>query len=131
MASCILLRSPRGLFNERRQAGRQAKVGSAQPYQWLTHWNVLATTMSRRLAGWPPVGKVGEDRVGGGLKRLCGIGRMPEHVPLLVSGARGVMIALDIWQFRAWFSLRNWLLNGVGYSRCPNHLRRLLHQGRI
>lgn len=112
-------------------AGRQAKVGSAQPYQWLTHWNVLATTMSRRLGGWPPVGKVVEDRVGGGLKRLRGIGRMPEHVPPLVSGARGVMIALDIWQFRAWFSLRNWLLNGVRYSRCPNHLRRLLHQGRI
>lgn len=41
------------------------------------------------------------------------------------------MIALDIWQFRAWFSLRNWLLNGVGYSRFPNNLRRLLHQGRI
>lgn len=101
-------------------AGRQAKVGSAQPYQWLTHWNVLATTMSRRLGGWPPVGEVGEDRVGGGLKRLRCIGRMPEHVPML-----------DIWQFRALFSLRNWLLNGVGYSRCPNHLRRLLHQGRI
>jgi len=27
MASCILLRSPRGLFNERRQAGRQAGQG--------------------------------------------------------------------------------------------------------
>ncbi len=127
MASCILLRSHRGLSNER----RQAKVGSAQPYQWLTHWNVLATTMSRRLGGWPPVGKFGEDRVGGGLKRLRGIGTMPEHAPPLVSGGSEVMIALDIWQFRAWFSLRNWLLNGVGYSRFPNNLRRLLHQGRI
>lgn len=67
-------------------AGRQAKVGSAQPYQWLTHWNVLATTMSRRLGGWSPVGEVGEDRVGGGLKRLRGIGRMPEHVPRSPAG---------------------------------------------
>ena len=64
MASCILLRSYRDLSNGR----MHAKVSSEQPYQWLTHWNVLATTMSIRLGGWPPVGKVGEDRVGGGLK---------------------------------------------------------------
>ncbi|WP_333906702.1 hypothetical protein, partial [Delftia acidovorans] len=46
-----------------RQAGSQAEVGSAQPYQWLTHWNVLETNMSIRLGGWPPVGEVGEDRL--------------------------------------------------------------------